>query len=435
MTSTRLTPWEVLDRGRSVAGRTRLLAAARAKAAPVVRVAAAAHRRTLSRGVRIVAVTGSFGKTTTTRAIAAVLGVPAERAMRLALNGLWDVPAQVLALPRHRRHAVMEVGIDRPGQMGPQATALRPDVAVVTSVGGEHLETLRSLDVVAEEKVRLVRSLRPGGLAVVNGDDPRVRGMADGIASRRCSYGFGADCDVRALDVTLDWPHGMRLRMSVHGARCELRTRQLGRQMVPPLLAALAVATAEGVDLQAALGELGTLVPADGRLELRAVTGDIWPLCDYRKNSLQTLLASVDLLAAAPGRRLLVSGPLRPYTSEIAPLLPQVAGAIARSMAAVVLVGDGQDDFAAALLAAGLASERLHRAWPGVRDAQQLVRRLMRAGDTLLLAGRQPHKLERLALALAGRVVRCDLGTCALDAPFRADCANLATDWRARVRL
>ena len=232
------------------------------RAAPLLRPVAWLHRRTLARYVRVVAVTGSFGKSSTVRLVTAALGLAGPPASREIANGLWSVPRRLLELRPSASHAVIEIGIDRPGQMAPQAAAVAPDIAVVTAVGGEHLETLGSLDIIRHEKSRLVAGLRAGAVAVLNGDDPRVRVMAVLAPGEVWTYGLEEGNDVRAVDIVLDWPHGMRFTALVRGSTQPVRLPLLGRHMVPSALAALAVAAIEGVPLARAAAAIGAMPPA-----------------------------------------------------------------------------------------------------------------------------------------------------------------------------
>jgi UDP-N-acetylmuramyl pentapeptide synthase len=96
------------------------------------------HRRTLGRRTRVVAVSGSVGKTTTMRAVAAVLGLPVRRLALLNANSYSAVAANVLRIRPWQRHAVLEVGIAGPGQMAPYGRVIRPDVVVMTAIADDH---------------------------------------------------------------------------------------------------------------------------------------------------------------------------------------------------------------------------------------------------------------------------------------------------------
>ncbi|MEP6996586.1 MAG: Mur ligase family protein [Betaproteobacteria bacterium] len=217
------------------------------------------YRCTIARRTRVVAVVGSFGKSTTTRAIAAAVAAPEAKS---TTANAWTAVAQaVLRIRPSQRHAVIEVGIGGPGQMEPYARLLRPDLTVVTSIGSEHHETLGSLDVTRAEKARMVSAMSTSGIAVLNGDDPNVLWMTAQAPGRVIAFGFGAGCDVRAEHIRLDWPHGTRFRLDAFGQQRELAVRLIGRQMIYPVLAAIAVALAEGVALDDALSRIRPLPP------------------------------------------------------------------------------------------------------------------------------------------------------------------------------
>ena len=188
------------------------------------------HRRTAVRNTRVVAVTGSYGKSTTARAVAAALAAPAHPDM--SLNAWSSVARAVLRIRPWQRHAVIEVGISGPGQMLRYADMVAPDVTVVTSIGSEHHPTMPTLAHTRAEKAHLVRALRSSGTAILNGDDPNVAWMATLAPGRTVTFGLGAGCDVRATDVHLDWPHGMQFRLVAFGQAREARIGLVGRPIL-----------------------------------------------------------------------------------------------------------------------------------------------------------------------------------------------------------
>lgn len=147
------------------------------------------------------AVVGSFGKTTATRAVMAALG--RSYAQHTSWNARGFLPLRLLLTPPLALHRVFEVGIRRPGTMVRYARFLRPDVVVVTSIGSEHARSLGPPEEIRDEKAHMVRALSPDGLAVLNGDDPNVRWMSTQTEARVVTYGFGAENDVRASGVRL----------------------------------------------------------------------------------------------------------------------------------------------------------------------------------------------------------------------------------------
>lgn len=416
---------EIAALATSALGRQRLAAALRGVAAPALRPVARLYRRTALRQVRITAVTGSVGKTTTVRMLLAVLGLPQTKLLRLLVNGMWAVPRRLFEIGPGARRGVIEIGIDREGLMDRQADAVAPDIAVITAVAGEHLETMGSLDTIAREKARLLAGLRPGGVAVLNGDDPRVRAMARAAPGPVWTFGFGPDNDVRAVDVAVDWPRGMRFTALVRGEEVSVAIPLLGRHMVPPALAALTVAVIEGIPLRQAAEALAGTVPAPARLQLVSLPGDFTFLMDHNKNSVESLVVAVELAAQAPGRRILVTSELRSAGAELEPALRDASERIARAFSHVIAVGDGVEKVIGAIAATGFPRERIQRTAPGVQDTIQCLRRLLRPGDVVLVKSRIFWKLDRLVLALQGREVACDLSHCALFSQLCADCPSL----------
>ena len=268
--------------------------------------AAEAYRRTAIRHTRMVAVVGSYGKTSTTRAVVAALG--GRPRATLDRNSDAVTARAVLRIRPGARHAVIEVAINGPRQMTRFARLLRPDVVVVTSIGSEHNRLLPTLEETRHEKAELVRSLPPTGLAVLNGDDPNVRWMAGQTQARVATFGFEPDNDVRATEVALEWPHGTRFVLHAGGETRPVRLRLLGRHLVYPSLAAVAVALAEGHTLDEALPPLEALPATPGRLEPVALPNGVILLRDDFKSHLETIQAALDVLAEVPARRLVVMG-------------------------------------------------------------------------------------------------------------------------------
>jgi UDP-N-acetylmuramoyl-tripeptide--D-alanyl-D-alanine ligase len=208
-------------------------------------------------------VTGSSGKTTTTRAIVAALGGrPRSAPFR---NAKGFIALAVLLIRPGRRHAVIEVGLTGPNQMTSYARVIRPDIAVVTSIGSEHNRSFGNLEATRDEKALLVRALPASGIAVLNGDDLHVRWMRQHTRARVTTFGFDDTNDVRASPPTLDWPNGMRFRLSTPNETRDVRVRLVGRPMVYPILAAVAVALEEGLPLDDILAALEKLEPTKGR--------------------------------------------------------------------------------------------------------------------------------------------------------------------------
>ena len=189
---------------------------------PLLSAVARLYRRTAVARVRLIAIVGSLGKSSTAASVSAALRLP--RATRPELNGWSWVALGVLRMrPRQLAH-VIEVGIDGPGQMARLADVLRPDIVVVTCITSEHSRSLQSLHVTRNEKVQMVKRLSGDGVAVLNGDDVNVRWMATHSAARVVFFGLGPGNDIQASEIGTMGQTERRLRSgpSLGNASCAL---------------------------------------------------------------------------------------------------------------------------------------------------------------------------------------------------------------------
>lgn len=379
--------------------------------APIARV----DRATLARRVRVVAVSGSVGKTTTMRAVSAALGLPVGASALLNANNYAALAGSVLRLGPRQRHAVLEVGIERPGDMRRYSAVVRPDVAVMTAVASDHWRSFSSIEHKRDEKAELVRGLPAAGTAVLNADDANVRWMAGRTRAKVVLFGFADDADVRATGVELGLD-GTSFEVHVGGASRPVKTRLVGRHMIHPVLAAVAVAAAEERDLDETVAALGELEPTPGRMQpLTGPNGAVLLRDDFKgtDDAYRAALAAFAELPAA--RHVVVFGEVFEESGrDVYREIGRLAGAFAEL---AVFVGTRTKDlraFRAGATAAGLSRERVHHA-RHADEAVAILRGELRPGDAVLIKGRREQALGRVGLALAGRDVRCRADPC----PFR----------------
>ena len=215
----------------------------------------------------VIAVTGSNGKTTTKAMIAHVLS--AQKRGRSALksyNNHIGVPLTLLSSEADDEFLIVEVGTNRPGEIGQLGSLIAPDIGVITSVGAVHLEGLQDLDGVIAEKLSLLDRVRPGGLAVVNVDQPRVRDRLRSVSDLAIvSTGNDADADLRTERVS---SNGDSISFSING-RFAVTMSIPGRHNAGNALAAFAVARRLGMSSEDIIRRLGTFELPEMRLQMQ----------------------------------------------------------------------------------------------------------------------------------------------------------------------
>jgi UDP-N-acetylmuramyl pentapeptide synthase len=397
----------------------------------LVREAAAWYRRAVVGRTRVVAVIGSFGKSTTARALVAALDCRPHP--NLERNAGISVHQALLRIRPGERHRVVEVGIDGPNQMARYARTVRPDIVVVTCIGSEHNRSLGTLERTRDEKAEILRGLGPDALAVGNGDDPHVRWMLEQTRARRITFGMGEHNDVRAVDVRLNLPHGLAFTILAGGRRIEVQGRLLGRHQVMSYLAAAAVALAEGVAPERLPDALAGIHPGCSRLELVPLANGVTLLRDEFKSTLETIHTALDVLAELPAtRKVVLIGPISEPPGSQGPLYRAVGARIAQVAQLAISVGCDHRKYLSGAARAGLPRDRFLHAGPGVHDAIAVLRRELRPGDLVLLKGRSTQCLQRVALALMGRTVRCAIPHCRLDHRTCDSCPLLGHRWLSR---
>ncbi len=382
------------------------------------------YRRTVLRRTRFIAVVGSFGKTTTTRAIACALGQPVRH---VGWNAGVFVATALFGVRPWWRHAVVEVGISRPGMMEGYARLVRPDIVVVTGIGSEHGTSLGSLDNTREEKAAMVRALPRSGVALLNADDPHALLMRNATDARIVTYGFAEEAHVRASDVRCDVHTGMLFALHAGGEEHTAATPLVGQPMAYPVLAAVAVAREAGIDVPTALKRLAELPPMPERLELVATPTGAFLLVDSYKGHLETVEAALAVLGDLEAeRRLVVLGEVEEPPGSQGPIYRALGRKLAHVADHVVFVGGRRQygPLRSGAVEVGMPREVFRLAGRSARRAVALVEALLTPGDVVLIKGRTTQKLVRVAYALQGRRVLCDAPFCDLK-PGCARCDQL----------
>jgi UDP-N-acetylmuramoyl-tripeptide--D-alanyl-D-alanine ligase len=257
---------------------------------------------------RLVAVTGSVGKTTTKEMLRTILGTFGRTHAAVAsYNNHWGLPLTLARLPPDSEFCVVEIGMNHPGEIAPLAHLARPHVAVITSVEKAHIGFLGSIEAIADEKAAILQGLETGGVAVLPADTPllpRLRAVAG--RGRIVTFGVAPTADVRLADLAMD-ANGSDVVAEVEGERLAFRLRAPGRHMAMNALAALAAAqhlTGMRADLIVPALERFTPVAGRGVRRQIALPGGTALLLDESYNgNPASIRAALAVLRLQPAKR------------------------------------------------------------------------------------------------------------------------------------
>jgi UDP-N-acetylmuramoyl-tripeptide--D-alanyl-D-alanine ligase len=398
---------------------------------PVLSRLAKRYRGTVVRSTRIVAVVGSFGKSTTTNAVTTALGrIPYPGTQR---SGSSFLARNLLCIRPGDRHAVLEVGITGPNEMALFAHMVQPNITVVTSIGSEHNTSLGTLEMTREEKAEMVRIVPSSGLVVLNGDDPNVRWMRGQTQAKVVTYGFENTNDLWAGDVSLeDWPNGTRFTLHAGGETRDLRIRLIGRPMVYPILAAVAVALAEGFTLNQVQPGLEALAAIPGRLEPVRLPNGAIILRDDFKSALETVEAALDVLAEIPARRrIVVLGQVTESQGKTGPTYRHLGARVGTiASRAIFICGDRINSrCSAGATTAGMPPSAIVKAGSDIFKAFEALQGDLGPGDVVLIKGSPFLRLDRITFMLVGRTVRCRIHRCTTKTASCYQCPMLERGW------
>ena len=270
----------------------------------------------------IVAVTGSVGKTGTKEALRHVLGAQGETHASVAsYNNHWGVPLTLARMPESARFGVFEIGMNHAAEILPLVAQVRPDVALITTVEPVHIEHFPSLSAIADAKGEIFSGLAPGGVAVINRDNPNFpRMLAHAHASkagRVITFGEHEAADVRAQRI-LTRPDISVVDATVMGVPVTYQLGTPGRHVAMNSLGVLACVHALGADLARAALSLANLKPPVGRGErtaLKVADGDAYLIDESYNANPASIRASLATLAGVDtggkGRRIAVLGDMK----------------------------------------------------------------------------------------------------------------------------
>ncbi len=377
-----------------------------------------------------IAVAGSAGKTTTKELLFAVLQkhYPTIRS-KGTLNDDFGLPVSILTVRPWHRFAVIEIGVSQPGDMTRRARLLNADIALLLDIKGCHINTFRNVEAIAAEKALLLERLGDGCTAVVNLDNPFIAAMLPELTCRIVGFGRDAGADVRLLDAESRWPRRLSLTVEARGGRQHIETQLVGTHWANTVLAVLAVAELCAIAAPDARAAIAALPPFWARLQPVTLPCGAVMLRDDWQGAFDTTDAAWKVMREATADRKIVIFSDYSQTNKKSRVRANHLGNAAAKLADMaIFVGAYAERSSEAAVAAGLDRSAVHPC-EDVREASDLLRRVLRRGDLVLLKGPHTHHLSRIHLGLVGPVV-CNLQTC--DRIRLCDqCPDLGFKWTA----
>jgi UDP-N-acetylmuramoyl-tripeptide--D-alanyl-D-alanine ligase len=356
-------------------------------------------------GTKVIAITGSAGKTTTKEAIAEFLSGRFRVVKNKGnLNNHIGLPLSLLQLRERPDVAVMELGMNHAGEISTLVAIAEPETRVWTNVGEAHIGFFTSPDAIAEAKAEILERATPAHVLVCNADDPRVMARARAFVGRLLTFGVAEGATVRAADVENLGIDGMRARAVTPAGERVIHTPLLGRGNLANVLAATAVALDFSVPLDDIVAAGERLKPADRRGAIRRLRGGIVLIDDSYNSSPSALAAALDVVGreARVARKVAVLGEMLEL-GEHSMALHRASGRAAAAAGLRLLFaigGPAARALADAAIGAGMPASTVRYAEKS-EVASRDVAASVRAGDLVLVKGSRGTRTDIVADRIA----------------------------------
>lgn len=356
---------------------------------------------------KVLAITGSNGKTTTKELVAAIVERASMDGRRLKgkvlktagnYNNLVGLPLTLLGLTGKEKVAIVELGTSQPGEIRRLTEIADPDIGLITSIGPAHLTGLGSLTGVAREKGELFRRMSTGGTAIVNLDDPWTRRLGRRVKGKKITYGRSGS--VRAEGARNLGEKGMEFTLRVKGVRRRVRVRLPGEHNLANALGAAAMAFGLGVDPKVIGKGLERVRPVPMRMFIERMKG-VGIINDaYNANpaSMEAALRTL-MKMGGPGKKIAILGDMLELGRQSERIHRELGEFVARHRVdRLYLLGRYASQVKKGALRGGLADEQV-RIGKNHRIVAQWVRRQTRRGDWLLFKGSRAMAMEKVLVA------------------------------------
>jgi UDP-N-acetylmuramoyl-tripeptide--D-alanyl-D-alanine ligase len=350
---------------------------------------------------RVVGITGSAGKTTTKEMTAAILGLGRKTLKNPGnFNNLIGLPLTLLGLDQTYEYAVLEMGMNRPGEIARLTDIADPEVGVILNVGMAHLQGLSDLDGVARAKTEMVERISTRGLMILNGDDGPLMKRASLFSKRMITFGLGPDNDVRATGISDHGPEGTRFILTYQGNAWPVHVKAPGRHNLTNGLAAAAVGLSLHEPVENIVRGLASFSAVPGRFEVIPLGRGILLVDDTYNANPSSLGAAIESARSlvAPGGRIIVGLGEMLELGDAAVRAHREAGRnlAERGASRMFIMGEHAPDVVAGARGAGMDQGSLHV----VNTHEEMAGEIILAaseGDLILLKGSRRMHLEKVA--------------------------------------
>jgi UDP-N-acetylmuramoyl-tripeptide--D-alanyl-D-alanine ligase len=359
---------------------------------------------------KIIAVTGSVGKTGCKEALKQVLSAQAlSFASAGSYNNHWGVPLSLSQMPQATAYGIFEIGMNHAGELGPLSKLVRPHIALITGIAAVHLGYFKDLKEIAKAKAEIFEGIEKNGTAVLNGDDTHFEQLKEAARAAGVKnilrFGRGAGFEAKLEEHALEAEQS-RVKATIMGQSISYTIAAPGEHWVMNSLAVLLCAQAAGADLKKAADAFRTLALAEGRGGAQNVNlpggGGITVVDESYNASPVAVEAAIRVLSRREpgpgGRRILVLGDMKELGEESRKLHVNLAPAILQAKISLVFAcGDMMRDLFEAL------PENLRGAWCSTSgDLAPRVTSAMKDGDVVTVKGSHSMAMDRIVQALVG---------------------------------
>jgi UDP-N-acetylmuramoyl-tripeptide--D-alanyl-D-alanine ligase len=361
------------------------------------------------RGVEVIGITGSSGKTSTKDMIGQVLSHAATtHAPAGSQNNELGLPLTLLSAPRDVKYLVAEMGMRGLGHITYLCELAKPTIGVITNVGRAHIGEVGSIEGIAEAKSELVRAIQSSGVVVLNADDERVIAMRALTEATVFTYGFSDAADVRAENLHLS-PYGSyNFDLVYRGERISASIPMLGEHNVLNALAAAAVGIAVGMEVTDIARALTTLkLMSKWRMEVHQIPGNVTIINDAYNANPESMTAALETLTAIPatGKTFSILGKMHELGNDSDAIHAQIAKLASElGVTEVVAVGEPAKAYGLPALAtnsesAATSESRVQKTvWlPDFDSACDYIVNEVSSGDILLFKASRAEQFEVLA--------------------------------------